>query len=135
MTPVEYENLVNQILDKKIDLDKLTELVEAEGERREQEAKKDQAVTRARKEAVDAMIEYIGTIMDDAYTKEYLASAQCRKEFTESLESLEKAIKESKRFISKYESDFKFPATKEEKKEIEDNVREWLKKKNRVIQF
>ena len=134
MTPVEYENLVNQILDKKIDLDKLTELVEAEGERREQEAKKDQAVTRARKEAVDAMIEYIGTIMDDADTKEYLASAQCRKEFTESLESLEKAIKESRSFLTKYESCLKDAATKE-KKEIEDNVREWLKKKNRAIQF
>ena len=135
MTPVEYENLVNQILDKKIDLDKLTELVETESERREQEEKKDQAIIKARNNAVDAMIEYIGTIMDDADTKEYLDSAQCRIEFTESLESLEKAIKESRKLLTKYESDFKFPATKEEKKEIEDNVREWLKKKNKEIQF
>ena len=135
MTPVEYENLVNQILDKKIDLDKLTELVEAEGERREQEEKKNHVITRAREDAVDAMITYIGTIMDDADTKEYLNSAQCREEFTESLKSLERTIEKSRKLFTECESCFKYPATKEEKKEIEDNVREWLKKKNRKIQF
>lgn len=134
MTPVEYENLVNQILDKKIDLDKLTELVEAEGERREQEEKKNREVTRAREDAVNAMIIYIGTIMDDADTKEYLTSDQCREEFIESLKSMEKTLKESRKLITKYGTYFRDPATKE-KKEIEDNVREWLKKKNRDIQF
>ena len=135
MTPVDYENLVNQILDNKLDLDKLTELVNAEGERREQEAKKNQAVTRARKNAVDAMIEYIGTIMDDADTKEYLTSAQCRKEFTESLESLEKAIKESRKFTNKWDEYFAQTPTAKEKREIEDSVRKWLNSKNKKIQF
>ena len=41
MTPIDYEKLVNQILDKSLDLDKLTEMVAEEQKHRKEQEKEE----------------------------------------------------------------------------------------------
>lgn len=62
MTPIDYEKLVNQILDKSLDLDKLTEMVAEEQNRRkeqEKEEKKKAEVGKCQKALVDALYDWI----------------------------------------------------------------------------
>ena len=62
MTPIEYEKLVNQILDKSLDLDKLTEMVEEEQKRRkeqEKDEKRKAEVAKCQKALVDAVYDWV----------------------------------------------------------------------------
>lgn len=62
MTPIDYEKLVNQILDKSLDLDKLTEMVAEEQDRRkEQEKEEKRKAERAKcqKALVDAVYDWV----------------------------------------------------------------------------
>lgn len=61
MTPIEYEKLVNQILDKSLDLDKLTEMVAEEQKRRKEQEKiekKKAEAARCQKALVDAVYDW-----------------------------------------------------------------------------
>lgn len=62
MTPIDYEKLVNQILDKSLDLDKLTEMVaEEQKHRKEQEKEEKRKAERAKyqKALVDAVYDWV----------------------------------------------------------------------------
>lgn len=62
MTPIDYEKLVNQILDKSIDLDKLTEMVAEEQKRRkeqEKDEKRKAEVEKCKTALVDAVYDWI----------------------------------------------------------------------------
>jgi len=62
MTPIDYEKLVNQILDKSLDLDKLTEMVAEEQKRRkeqEKEEKRKAEVEKCKTALVDAVYDWI----------------------------------------------------------------------------
>lgn len=61
MTPIEYEKLVNQILDKSLDLDKLTEMVAEEQKRRKEQEKTEKRkseAARCQKALIDAVYDW-----------------------------------------------------------------------------
>lgn len=62
MTPIDYEKLVNQILDKSLDLDKLTEMVAEEQKRRKEQEKDEKRraeVEKCKTALVDAVYDWV----------------------------------------------------------------------------
>ena len=125
MTPVDYENLVNQILDGGLDLDELTAQVAAEQERR---AKKDEADA-ARENAIEALLEYFSTVTGD----DSFATEEFKETITEDLKKLEEQFVKQHDLVKKM-AQFGFaPPTQHTTKPTvefdEDAVRTWLRNK------
>lgn len=128
MTPVDYENLVNQILDGGLDLDELTKQVEAEQERR---AKKDEADA-ARENAIEALLEYFSTVTGD----DSFATEEFKETITEDLKKLEEQFIKQHELVKKFAKFGFVPPIQQPTKETavdfdEDAVRTWLKNKRR----
>ena len=122
MTPVEYEKLIEKILNAEIDIEDLKERVDEERVRRE--AKRETKIKEARCKLLDAMTEYMSIVVNDEKVTEWLKSPEARLEFTEGFKEIENMF--TKR------NPFDEPTTKEKEiKNIEDNVREWLNEKNK----
>ena len=128
MTPVDYENLVNQILDGGLDLDELTKQVEAEQERR---AKKDEADA-ARENAIEALLEYFSTVTGD----DSFATEEFKETITEDLKKLEEQFIKQHELAKKLAAFGFVPPIQQPTKETavdfdEDAVRTWLRNKRR----
>ena len=125
MTPVDYENLVNQILDGGLDLDELTAQVAAEQERR---AKKDEADA-ARENAIDALLEYFSIVTGD----DSFATEEFKKAITEDLKRLEEQFVKQHELVKKLSKLGIVPPTQPTKETAvdfdEDAVRTWLRNK------
>ena len=128
MTPIEYEKIVNDILGGNLDIDVLTKLVKEETERREQEKKekeRQQEIEDRRDDFITAAQFYISAICNDEEVDEYIFSDKCFDAFENDLKTLETALSQIPAAAQKYTSN-----------EVEDKIKEFLKKKNRPeIQF
>ncbi len=128
MTPVDYENLVNQILDGGLDLDELTKQVEAEQERR---AKKDEADA-ARENAIDALLEYFSIVTGD----DSFATEEFKETITEDLKKMEEQFIKQHELAKKFAAFGFVPPIQQPTKETavdfdEDAVRTQLRNKRR----
>ena len=128
MTLVDYENLVNQILDGGLDLDELTKQVEAEQERR---AKKDEADA-ARDNVVEALLEYFTIVAGD----DSIATGEFKETITKDLKKLEEQFIKQQELAKKFAKFGFVPPIQQPTKETavdfdEDAVRTWLKNKRR----
>ena len=128
MTPVDYENLVNQILDGGLDLDELTKQVEAEQERR---AKKDEADA-ARENAIEALIEYFSIVTGD----DNFATEEFKKTVTEDLKNMEEQFIKQQELVKKLQKFGFVPPVQQPTKKTavdfdEDAIRTWLRNKRR----
>ena len=126
MTPVDYENLVNQILDGGLDLDELTKQVEAEQERR---TKKDEADA-ARENAINALLEYFTIVTGD----DSFATEEFKETITKDLKKLEEQFVKQHELVKKFAKYGFVPPIQQPEKEIkadfdEDAVRTWLRNK------
>lgn len=126
MTPVDYENLVNQILDGGLDLDELTKQVEAEQERR---AKKDEADA-ARENAIEALLEYFSTVTGD----DSFATEEFKETITEDLKKLEEQFIKQHELAKKFAKFGFVPPIQQPTKVTavdfdEDAIRTWLRNK------
>ena len=126
MTPVDYENLVNQILDGGLDLDELTKQVEAEQERR---AKKDEADA-ARENAIEALLKYFSTVTGD----DSFATEEFKENVTKDLKRLEEQFVKQHELVKKFKKFGFIPPIQQPTKETtvdfdEDAIRTWLRNK------
>ena len=123
MTPVEYEKLIEKILNAEIDIEDLRERVDEERMRRiadERETK----IKEARCKLLDAITEYMSIVINDEKVTEWLRSPEARLDFTKGFKEIEDVFTKANPFDE--------PTTKEKEiKNIEDNVREWLNEKNK----
>ncbi len=123
MTPAEYEKIVGQILDGYIDLDKLTELVTAERDRREEEEARKYELDIAKDKVIEDMLYYIGLVANDPDIDAYLDTPAARKDFENILTEMETMITLGLKYRQT-------ALKKAPQNELEDELRKWLAKKN-----
>jgi len=123
MTPAEYEKIVGQILDGYIDLDKLTELVTKERDRREEEEARKYELDIAKDKVIEDMLYYIGLVADDPDIDAYLDTPAARKDFENILTEMETMITLGLKYRQTVPK-------KVSQNELEDELRKWLAKKN-----
>ena len=131
MTPMNYETLIDQLINEDVDMDELRDLVSAEKEARK---KKSEAKIKDRRESVtSALINYISALTgeDPSWGFENMIN--------DAFEEIERSVAGAKEFkgIKTDANGKKTKITKEEANEEIDKVRKWLDHLNgrKEIQF